>query len=93
MMPDVLTPIYTNPFRKDLERMKRRGKDIEKLKALIILLSKQQQLPAKYQDHKLQGKYIYQRECHIEPDWLLVYKRDETTLTLERTGSHADLFE
>jgi mRNA interferase YafQ len=80
-------------FHKDVERMKRHGKNMEKLKVIIDLLAAQEPLPIKNQDHKLQGKYLDRRECHIEPNWLLVYKCDETTLTLERTGSHADLFE
>ena len=92
-MPDILTLVSTKHFRKDLDRMQRRGKDIDKLKSLILMLQEQKPLPAKYKNHKLRGSYVYQRECHIEPDWLLVYKRDETTLTLERTGSHADLFD
>jgi mRNA interferase YafQ len=92
-MHDALTPIFTNQFRRDMEQIQKRGKNIAKLKAVIELLRTREPLPAKYRDHKLVGNYVYQRECHIEPDWLLVYRRDETILRLERTGSHADLFE
>ncbi len=92
-MATVLKLVSKAKFQKDVERMKRRGKDMTKLKVIIDLLVEQEPLPIKNQDHKLQGKYLNRRECHIEPDWLLVYKRDTTTLILERTGSHADLFE
>lgn len=73
--------------------MKRRGKNMTKLKLVIDMLVEQTPLPAKHNDHKLQGQYLHRRECHIEPDWLLIYKRDSDALVLERTGSHADLFE
>ena len=83
----------SNQFKKDLKRSLKRGKDPEKLKAVIELLIHQKVLPAKNRDHKLTGDYIDCRECHIEPDWLLIYTANETVLRLERTGSHADLFE
>ena len=83
----------SNQFKKDLKRSLKRGKDPEKLKAIIELLIHQKALPAKNRDHKLTGDYIDCRECHIEPDWLLIYTANETVLRLERTGSHADLFE
>jgi mRNA interferase YafQ len=83
----------SNQFKKDLKRSLKRGKDPEKLKAIIELLIQQKALPAKNRDHKLTGDYIDCRECHIEPDWLLIYTANETVLRLERTGSHADLFE
>jgi len=83
----------TNQFKKDLKRALKRGKAPEKLKAIIECLIQQKVLPAKNRDHKLTGEYIDCRECHIEPDWLLIYTANETTLRLERTGSHADLFE
>ena len=92
-MATPLTLTAKTRFHKDVERMQRRGKDMEKLKAIITALVEQTPLPAKNNDHKLRGQYLHRRECHIEPDWLLVYKCDITSLTLERTGSHADLFE
>ncbi len=92
MAKAMLAPDFTNQFRKDIERMKRRGKDMEKLKATIDKLLTQEPLPAKNKDHKLQGDFVQQRECHIEPDWLLIYTRNTSTLRLDRTGSHADLF-
>jgi mRNA interferase YafQ len=92
MAKAMLVPDFTNQFRKDIERMKRRGKDMEKLKATIDKLLAQEPLPAKNKDHKLQGDFAEQRECHIEPDWLLIYTRTVPTLRLDRIGSHADLF-
>jgi mRNA interferase YafQ len=88
----MLIPDFTNQFRKDIERMKRRGKNIGKLKAIIDTLLAQEPLPAKNKDHKLQGDFADQRECHVEPDWLLIYTRETLTLRLDRTGSHEDLF-
>lgn len=72
--------------------MKRRGKDIEKLIDVIDLLIEEKPLPQKYLDHPLTGNYVNRRECHIEPDWLLIYKIDTPDLILERTGTHSDLF-
>ncbi|EFE15557.1 type II toxin-antitoxin system YafQ family toxin, partial [Enterococcus faecalis] len=70
------------------------GKNLEKLKEVIVLLQEQQTLPLKYKDHELTGNYIGTRECHIEPDWLLIYKidGDKLILTLARIGSHSELF-
>jgi mRNA interferase YafQ len=74
--------------------MKKRGKDFEKLKAVVQLLAQEQTLPERYRDHTLVGDWSGYRDCHIEPDWLLLYKieRDEEILTLVRTGTHSDLF-
>ena len=89
-------PVYTKQFRKDIKRVEKSGnKDIEKLKAIIRLLLDSKQLDLSYRDHNLKGNFKDHRECHIEPDWLLVYKlnKKEKTMTFERTGSHADIFE
>jgi len=89
-------PVYTKQFRKDIKRIEKSGnKDIEKLKAIIRLLLDSKQLDLSYRDHNLKGNFKDRRECHIEPDWLLVYKlnKKEKTMTFERTGSHADIFE
>lgn len=68
-------PVYIKQFRKDIKRVEKSGnKDIEKLKAIIRLLLDGKQLAPFYRDHNLRGSYIGRRECHIEPDWLLVYK-------------------
>ena len=66
-------------FQKDVELAKQRGKDTGKLKVVIMLLFDQQSLPVRYRDHWLSGNYSNRRECHIEPDWLLIYKPDETS--------------
>lgn len=91
-MADVLRLFRENKFEKDLEKSNRRKKDLSKLWNIIKLLIKNQSLPAKYRDHKLKGEYVGYRECHIEPDWLLIYKKTTTHLILARTGSHSDLF-
>lgn len=83
---------YKNLFEKDLDRAKKRGKNIEKLKEVIRLLAADLPLPAQYRDHLLIGNYKHRRECHIEPNWLLIYKKEINTLILERTGTHSDLF-
>ncbi|MDO4814917.1 MAG: type II toxin-antitoxin system YafQ family toxin [Gemella sp.] len=90
----MLTLATTTQFRKDVKRMKKRGVKLEKLNFLIDKLLKEEVLDPKYRDHALVGNYIGFRECHIEPDWLLIYKVDkgQLILTASRTGSHSDLF-
>jgi mRNA interferase YafQ len=88
----MLNPNYTNQFEKDLALAKKRNKDIEKLKVAIKLLINQEKLPRKYKDHNLVGNYVSRKECHLEPDWLLIYKLTTTDIIFERTGSHSDLF-
>ncbi|MGK7896964.1 MAG: type II toxin-antitoxin system YafQ family toxin [Xenococcus sp. (in: cyanobacteria)] len=90
----MLKPRESNRFRRDLRRMKKRGKDLEKLKKVVRLLVGEQSLPDSYRDHSLVGDWSGYRDCHIEPDWLLLYiiDRDEKILTLARTGTHSDLF-
>lgn len=85
--------IYAPSFKKDQERMARRGKDLEKLVALVTLLAKEGILPGRFRPHRLRGDYGGLWECHIEGDWLLVYDCTPTYVLLHRTGSHADLFE
>ena len=82
----------TKQFKKDVKRMRKRGKDLEKVKAVIDLLVAEEPLPPKNRDHKLGGNWIGRRDCHIEPDWILIYKLTEDELLLERTGTHSDLF-
>jgi mRNA interferase YafQ len=82
-----------NSFERDLKRIKKRGKPLHKLQEIIELLAHQHPLPARQRDHMLTGNWQGTRECHIEPDWLLIYKVVESTLTLIRTGSHSDLFD
>lgn len=85
---------YTKKFKKDYKKIQKRGFDIQKLKIVVDMLRKQQPLPDKYRNHKLSGEYANCWECHIEPDWLLIYiiENDILTLTLTATGTHSDLF-
>ena len=85
-------PIYTNSFAKDIKLAQKRGKNIDKLKKIIELLVNKEPIPQKYRDHNLVGNFIGRRECHIEPDWLLLYKIDKDEIIFERTGTHSDLF-
>jgi mRNA interferase YafQ len=80
-------------FKKDYKQCLKRGCRIERLHSVIELLVNSKRLDKKYKDHSLLGDYRDCRECHIEPDWLLVYTRTETELVLIRTGTHTDLFE
>lgn len=84
----------TNVFKRDFRRIKKRGKDLAKIKKIMLLLAAGEALPVKNRDHILAGNYLSKRECHIEPDWLLIYTIDEDNkeIIFERTGSHSDLF-
>lgn len=82
----------TSQFKRDVKRMQRQGKDLEKLKRVLESLVKGEGLAPKYRDHVLVGQYKGTRECHIEPDWLLIYELAESEIVLIRTGSHSDLF-
>jgi mRNA interferase YafQ len=84
----------TAQFKKDVKLAKRRGKDIERLMNVIRLLVSQSEMPHELRDHELVGSFKGHRECHIEPDWLLIYliEKDMLILTIVNTGSHADLF-
>lgn len=79
-------------FKKDVKKIQKRGKDTEKLKILLKLLIEGNILPPEYKDHALLGNYNGCRDCHIEPDWLLIYRYEGMNLHLIRTGSHSDLF-
>ena len=84
---------YTNRFKQSLKKCVKRGLDIECLKNVINILQETGSLPSKYKPHKLKGNYSGCWECHIQPDWLLIYRVFEDTLILSlvRTGSHSDL--
>ena len=84
--------IQRTQFPRDLKRQKRRGKDIEDLIAAVELLAQDGTLPPGYHPHKLSGEWKGVWECHIEPDWLLVYEVTANEVVLIRTGSHANLF-
>ena len=88
----MFTPVYTRQFEKDIKRMQRRGKNSEKIKTTIRSLIAGENLDSIHRDHKLVGKWQGRRECHIEADWLLIYKIEERQIVFERTGSHSDLF-
>lgn len=88
----MLTILTTSQFKKDLKRQSKRGCDLEKLEFVLDKLISGQALDAKFRNHKLTGNFADRWECHIEPDWLLIYRTTQTALFLERTGSHSDLF-
>ena len=82
----------TSQFKRDIKRLLRSGKDIEKLLSIIKELAEGRKLSPEYQDHLLSGKYKNKRDCHIETDWILIYAREDNELVLYRTGSHSQLF-
>lgn len=88
----MLKILTTNRFEKELKRALKRGQNLGKIKSVMTNLAHQIPLEPKYRDHKLSGNFNDCRECHIEPDWLLVYRKTETHIIFEATGSHADLF-
>ena len=81
-------------FRKDVKRLLKRGKDLERLLAVVDKLANDEPLDDVYRDHALSGDYIGFRECHVKADWVLVYRKNAEllTLTLLRTGTHSDIF-
>jgi mRNA interferase YafQ len=88
----MLQVAYTRQFQRDLKKVRKRGKNPDKIKYVIEKLVSQMPLEDRYKDHKLTGNYQSRRECHIEPDWLLIYKLTDIEIIFERTGSHSDLF-
>ena len=90
----MLNLVVTNQFKRDLKRIRKQGKDLGMLQNILQMLVEEKDLDAKYCDHALTGNYIGFRECHIQPDWLLIYmiNHQELILTASRTGSHSDLF-
>lgn len=82
----------TSQFKKDFKRIKKRGKDLNKLKEVVSAIANSEALQERHRDHALSGNWSGSRDCHIEPDWLLIYRVDDENLFLERTGSHSDLF-
>jgi mRNA interferase YafQ len=82
----------TNQFKRDVKRQRKRGKDFTDFRHIINQLLAGQELAARYQDHALIGQYKGTRECHIEPDWLLIHEATNTEIVLIRTGTHSDLF-
>lgn len=86
------TPVYTKQFEKDTGRCVRRGKNMEKFKILVLSLLSGKSLDPIHRDHKLLGNLVGRRDCHIESDWVLVYRTDGEHLVFERMGTHSDLF-
>jgi len=85
---------FTASMKRDMKRLRKQGKDMDKLRTVLLLLAAGQPLPPKNRDHALTGSRKACRECHVEPDWLLVYRirQNELVLLAVATGSHADLF-
>jgi len=86
--------IWTSHFRRDIRRSERQNKSMNKLKDIVRLLCAGKSLPPQNRDHNLTGNYVGHRECHISPDWLLIYRvnEDEKIIEFVRIGSHSDLF-
>ena len=86
------TLVLTAQFKRDLKLCNRRHYDIAKLQQVLDILMAEQILPPQYRDHPLTGNWLPKRECHIAPDWLLIYETSGTEVRLARTGTHSDLF-
>lgn len=86
-------PLRTNQFKKDVDLARRRGKNLKKLRVVMERLTREETLEARHKDHALRGKFRGRRECHLDPDWLLIYKLDGDDIIFERTGTHSDLFD
>jgi mRNA interferase YafQ len=84
--------IRSTQFKRDVRLAEKRGKNLAKLRELILLLVEEKPLSPNYKDHPLSGDWKHYRDSHIEPDWLLLYKVEGNDLFLVRTGTHADLF-
>jgi len=82
----------TRQFSRDINRMRKRGKDLKKLQEIVKLLAESTPLPPNHRDHPLIGQWQPSRDCHIEAHWILIYTTDKVALRLERTGTHSDLF-
>jgi mRNA interferase YafQ len=88
----VKTIFETSQFRKDLKKLIKRGKDIQKLKEVVRQIASGRMLDERHRDHALTGSLRGSRDCHVEPDWLLIYRKNQDSLYLERSGPHSDLF-
>lgn len=88
----MLNPIRAKQFKKDYKLAISRGKTMKKLLDVMEMLLQEKPLEQKYRDHNLTGNYVGCRECHIEPDWLLIYSKTALNIYFIRTGTHSDLF-
>lgn len=89
---EVLTPVRSSQFKRDVRKARARGKELSKLRALLKLLIEREPLAARHRDHPLRGNWKGYREAHIESDWLVIYRVEGDELNLVRTGTHSDLF-
>lgn len=89
----MFTPVYTKQFEKDVKRCARRGKNMEKFKILARTLLSGNPLDAIHRDHKLAGNLVGRRDCHVESDWVMIYRIERNRLIFERMGTHSDLFQ
>lgn len=89
----MLLPIRTTQFKRDVKLAEKRKKAMPKLKTVMTTLVNEESLDVKHKDHKLGGDYKNHRECHIEPDWLLIYRLTSKEIHFVRTGTHSDLFQ
>lgn len=83
----------TTQFSRDIKRMQKRGKDLEKLKIVVRKLANDNPFDPRHRNHPLSGEWKHCRDCHVEPDWILIYTEANEYPRLERTGTHSDLFE
>lgn len=88
----MLQPVYLRSFERELAKAKKRGYDMEKIKSVITDLINEKPLSSKHRNHRLKGNFVGYWECHITPDWLLIYKKDDERIYFARTGTHSDLF-
>lgn len=86
----MLAPVHSGQFRRDVRKAEKRGKDLAKLRAILLLLIEESPLPERCRDHSLKGDWAGWRDLHIEPDWLLIYRVQGE---VARTGTHSDLFD
>jgi mRNA interferase YafQ len=89
------TPVFSKRFRKELDKCRKRGLNLAEIQAVMLVLMNDEPLEVKHHDHPLAGEFVGCRECHIRPDWLLVYllNDEDNSISFLRTGTHADLFE
>ncbi len=89
----MLSPEYTTQFRRDLKRMVKRGKNASQIRSVMNDLIAEATLDPSKKDHPLSGNWVGHRDCHVQPDWVLIYMKSDVVIRFVRTGSHADLFE